>query len=1012
MTGKRIGLVVGNNYPNSNKELKFAVADATKMKEILLDKNICYFDDVVLLTNKTSREVTIELEKLFKNTHQGDLVFIYFSGHGAKDYTNKLRLFLEDTNEELLLATSLSFDFINECRKNSQALMASVIVVLDCCYSAVAGVKNTDVIGELENYCSTGMVVLSSTGSTGSRTARENENLGHSFFTYYLIEGLEKGYADENNDGLISIDDLYDYASIKTKNSCQQSPQKKGIIEGKFFIAKNPKKIKEKEFVQKKDKLVKIFRKELPANIYEASMTVLIDSYEKLNNLTGTDREIRNSLEDLLKDKISVKTYIHTVECLLKTESTENSSAHIHSSIVRGKKEGNKQWKEDEQDKRIIEEQETLIRQEKEAEKLEESKRKALGEEDTRKRELETRQQEDLYRQKEETEQKQLEERKKRDTETLERIKIEEPFIYPHERINEIEQLESEFALIRDKQLVLSNFLHIATNDENYCVRWAAVNVLKSVFPHVSNKQQAWEDLIKRLVIDVHRKHGYNIVYALRSAFPHMPNKEQAWNDLQGLTINKDYDVRRSAARIIGSLFPQLPNEEQAWNSLHKLANDNEHWVRSDFLGALNSAFPHIIDKQQAWEDLHRLTKDEYRINEYYPVKESAALVLGSLFSQLPDKQQAWDDLCRLSKDKNSGVIYRAISSIRYAFPYLPDKEQAWNDLHIFTNDKDRFVRRNVAETIGAVFPHLPDKQRAWEDLYKLIHDEEYDVIGDAVTAIGVAFPHLPDKQKAWEELHKLTYDSECFGYIDYDLPSAIGVAFPHLPDKQQAWKDLCRLSTYDYEGRQQAIEVLGSAFIYMPFKQHAIDDLYKLTKYGGEEEGDVRAYAYHSLGNVFIFKASKCTDLGDYKKELDTAIDFFEKARNQDCYENPSLLYLYLFRTLHTMLFDKQGTKEDLDKYLRYTKSNIGYGEYKEFLVEAVEDLATAFKQVQYLEDKDFITVENELKFYRKYLDHAEELIRKAAEDLPFITEAIRKGMYILDKNIKKILSSHLEMS
>jgi hypothetical protein len=28
MNGKRLGLVIGNNYPNSDKELKFEVADA------------------------------------------------------------------------------------------------------------------------------------------------------------------------------------------------------------------------------------------------------------------------------------------------------------------------------------------------------------------------------------------------------------------------------------------------------------------------------------------------------------------------------------------------------------------------------------------------------------------------------------------------------------------------------------------------------------------------------------------------------------------------------------------------------------------------------------------------------------------------------------------------------------------------------------------------------------------------------------------------------------------------
>jgi len=52
MTGKRVGLVIGNNYPNSDKELKFAVADALAMKEVLLNKDICGFDEVINLIDR------------------------------------------------------------------------------------------------------------------------------------------------------------------------------------------------------------------------------------------------------------------------------------------------------------------------------------------------------------------------------------------------------------------------------------------------------------------------------------------------------------------------------------------------------------------------------------------------------------------------------------------------------------------------------------------------------------------------------------------------------------------------------------------------------------------------------------------------------------------------------------------------------------------------------------------------------------------------------------------------
>ncbi len=92
----------------------------------------------------------------------------------------------------------------------------------------------------LKKHSGSGTIILTSTGLTGSPTAKEEEKLGHGIFTYYLIEGLEKGQAGKRGEGKISIDDLYDYAFEKTTESCSQSPKKEGSIEGPFFIGKNP----------------------------------------------------------------------------------------------------------------------------------------------------------------------------------------------------------------------------------------------------------------------------------------------------------------------------------------------------------------------------------------------------------------------------------------------------------------------------------------------------------------------------------------------------------------------------------------------------------------------------------------------------------------------------------------------------------------------------------------------------------------------------------------------------
>jgi hypothetical protein len=70
MTGKRVGLVIGNNYPNSDKELRFAVADALAMKEVLLNKDICGFDEVEESIDDTFVDARIKIEKILKNANR------------------------------------------------------------------------------------------------------------------------------------------------------------------------------------------------------------------------------------------------------------------------------------------------------------------------------------------------------------------------------------------------------------------------------------------------------------------------------------------------------------------------------------------------------------------------------------------------------------------------------------------------------------------------------------------------------------------------------------------------------------------------------------------------------------------------------------------------------------------------------------------------------------------------------------------------------------------------------
>lgn len=76
------------------------------------------------------------------------------------------------------------------------------------------------------------------TASGANEVSAENEKLQHGVFTYYLIEGM-KGLADVDKDGLVSVDEAYDYVSEHVPNATnqEQHPVKKGSVEGRLILS-------------------------------------------------------------------------------------------------------------------------------------------------------------------------------------------------------------------------------------------------------------------------------------------------------------------------------------------------------------------------------------------------------------------------------------------------------------------------------------------------------------------------------------------------------------------------------------------------------------------------------------------------------------------------------------------------------------------------------------------------------------------------------------------------------
>jgi uncharacterized caspase-like protein len=56
-------------------------------------------------------------------------------------------------------------------------------------------------------------------------------------FTFYLLQGLS-GAADADKDGLITVDEIYQYVSVQVPRATgqEQHPVKKGTVEGHLIL--------------------------------------------------------------------------------------------------------------------------------------------------------------------------------------------------------------------------------------------------------------------------------------------------------------------------------------------------------------------------------------------------------------------------------------------------------------------------------------------------------------------------------------------------------------------------------------------------------------------------------------------------------------------------------------------------------------------------------------------------------------------------------------------------------
>jgi formylglycine-generating enzyme required for sulfatase activity len=232
-TGKSWAVAIGvNRYKDKPAipELRYAVADAKAVGEELKRRG---YSVMTLLDEEATRDRILEVlgDELPHKLKPEDRLVIFYAGHGeTKSVGGQTMGYLlpVDAKRNRLHKTAVN---MGEIRQLSGFLPAKhVLYLVDVCYGGIAGQQTRSLPAQTESYLKQitrekGRQLITA-GGPGQQVV-EGPQWGHSVFTYYLLEGLSKGLADLNQDGVIPASELYAYLDgrVPTAAENQQRPE-------------------------------------------------------------------------------------------------------------------------------------------------------------------------------------------------------------------------------------------------------------------------------------------------------------------------------------------------------------------------------------------------------------------------------------------------------------------------------------------------------------------------------------------------------------------------------------------------------------------------------------------------------------------------------------------------------------------------------------------------------------------------------------------------------------------
>jgi Caspase domain len=352
LSGQRKALIVANDEYEQEalRDLLAPAADAEALGRVLGDQQIGDFT-VQVVRNEPAHVISAQIEELFSESRPDDVLLLHFSGHGLKSESGELFFAASNTRPNRLGSTAVSADFVQRCMRASRS--RSVVLLLDCCYGgafaqgvkvrAAGDVNVLDSFPQERTGGGRGRAVI--TASSAMEYAFEGDRLSDdqhrrpSVFTGALAEGLATGDADRDEDGWVSLNELYDYVFDKVREqNPHQTPSRQVELEGELYVARSRRRrirpVPLPPDLQAAVTDPNMFTRlgavsELTARLTSDNLPTAAGAYEALADLARTD--IR-SVADLAGAALS-QAALHPEETELHFGRIEQGSAPPHRTV-------------------------------------------------------------------------------------------------------------------------------------------------------------------------------------------------------------------------------------------------------------------------------------------------------------------------------------------------------------------------------------------------------------------------------------------------------------------------------------------------------------------------------------------------------------------------------------------------------------------------------------------------------------------------------------------------------